>query len=76
MNSLIHFRDKQTVHLGKSKPNIPPAINKDLFAIGNETVDLIDRLAKGTRMANVKIRDNVDAQQAVDAYWKPWARLT
>ncbi len=75
LNSLIHFRDKQTAHLGASSPNIPPAINKDLFALGDATVDLIDRLAKGTRMANVKIRDNVDAQATVDAYWKPWVRL-
>jgi hypothetical protein len=74
LNSLIHFRDKQTAHLGTSKPDIPPAINKDLFAIGEATVDLIDRLAKGTRMASTKIRGNVDAKTTVDAYWKPWAR--
>jgi AbiU2 len=74
LNSLIHFRDKQTAHLGISNPDIPPAINKDLFALGGATVDLIDRLAKGTQMANVKIRDNVDAQPTVDAYFKPWVR--
>jgi AbiU2 len=74
LNSLIHFRDKQTAHLGASNPNIPPAINKDLCALGEATVDLIDRLAKGTRMADIKIRDNIDAQRAVDAYWKPWVR--
>jgi hypothetical protein len=49
-------------------------LNKDLFALGAETVDLIDRLAKGTRMANVKIRDNIDAKTTVDAYWEPWLR--
>jgi hypothetical protein len=74
LKSLIHFRDKMTAHLGAPNPDIPPAINKDLFAIGEATVDLIDRLAKGTRMARIKIRDNVDAKNTVDAYWKPWAR--
>jgi AbiU2 len=74
LNSLIHFRDKQTAHLGSSNPDIPPAINKDLFSLGEATVDLIDRLAKGTRMADIKIRDNVDAKITVDAYWKPWVR--
>jgi hypothetical protein len=74
LNSLIHFRDKQTAHLGASNPNIPAAINKVLFALGNATVDLIDRLAKGTRMADIKIRDNIDAQDSVDAYWRPWGR--
>ncbi len=74
LNSLIHFRDKQTAHLGSKNPDIPPAINKDLFALGEATVDLIDRLAKGTRMANIRIRDNVDAQSTVDAYWRPWVR--
>jgi hypothetical protein len=74
LNSLVHFRDKQTAHLGSSDPKIPPAINKDLFALAEATVDLIDRLAKGTRMADIKIRDNVDAKATVDAYWKPWLR--
>jgi hypothetical protein len=74
LNSLIHFRDKKTAHLGSSNADIPPAINKELFALGEATVDLIDRLAKGTRMAEIKIRDNVDAKTTVDAYWKPWAR--
>jgi hypothetical protein len=74
LNSLVHFRDKQTAHLGASNPNIPPAINRELFALAEATVDLIDRLAKGTRMANIKIRDNIDAQRTVDAYWKPWVR--
>ena len=73
MNSLIHFRDKKTAHLGASKPNIPAAINKDLFALGEATVDLIDRLAKGTAMAEGKIRDNIDAKPTVDAFWKPWS---
>lgn len=72
MSSLIHFRDKQTAHLGVSDPRIPPAINRDLFALGEETIDLIDLLAKGTRMAEIKIRDNIDAQTTVDAFYKPW----
>jgi hypothetical protein len=72
LSSLIHFRDKQTAHLGLQNPNVPVAINKDLFAIGEATVDLVDSLAKGTGMANVKIRDNVDAKLTVDAFWKPW----
>jgi hypothetical protein len=72
LNSLIHFRDKKTAHLGSSKPNIPAAINKDLFALGEATVDLIDRPAKGAAMANVKIRDNVDAKPTAAAFWKPW----
>jgi AbiU2 len=72
LNSLIHFRDKQTAHLGVSDPNIPAAINKDLFALGEATVDLVDRLAKGTGTAIVKIRSNVDAKPTVDAFWKPW----
>jgi hypothetical protein len=75
LNSLTHFRDKKTAHLGSSNPDIPPAINKDLFALAEATVYLIDRLAKGTRMANKKIRGNVDAQTTVDAYWKPWAQV-
>ena len=74
LNSLIHFRDKKTAHLGSSKPDITPAINKDLFALGEATVDLIDHLAKGTRMADIKIRGNLDAKTTVDAYWKPWVR--
>lgn len=74
LNSLIHFRDKETAHLGAKEPDIPPVINRELFEIGEATVDLIDRLAKGTRMAHIKIRDNVDAQSTVDAYWKPWVR--
>jgi hypothetical protein len=72
LNSLIHFRDKETAHLGVKNPNIPAAINKDLFALGEATVDLIDRLAKGAGMANVKIRNNTDAKPTVDAFWKPW----
>jgi hypothetical protein len=72
LNSLIHFHDKETAHLGVKNPNIPATINKDLFALGEATVDLIDRLAKGTGMANVKIRSNVDAKPTVDAFWKPW----
>jgi hypothetical protein len=72
LNSLIHFRDKKAAHLGASRPNIPAAINKDLFALSEATVDLIDCLAKGTAMANVKIRDNIDAKPTVDAFWKPW----
>jgi alkanesulfonate monooxygenase SsuD/methylene tetrahydromethanopterin reductase-like flavin-dependent oxidoreductase (luciferase family) len=74
LNSLTHFRDKQTAHLGSTNPDIPPAINKELFSLGEATVDLIDRLAKGTGMTHIKIRDNIDAQNAVDAYWKPWVR--
>ena len=74
VNSLIHFRDKQTAHLGTSNPDIPAAINKDLFALSEAIVDLIDRLAKGTGMANIKIRDNINAQDSVNAYWKPWVR--
>lgn len=72
LNSLIHFRDKETAHLGVKNPNIPAAINKDLFDLGEATVDLIDRLAKGTGMANVKVRSNVDAKPTVDAFWRPW----
>ena len=75
LNSLIHFRDKKTAHLGSSNPDIPRAINKDLFALGEATVDLIDRLAKGTGMANVKIRNNIDAKPTVDAFWKPWVQV-
>jgi len=74
LNSLNHFRDKKTAHLGMSNPDIPAAINKELFALGEATVDLIDHLATGTRMAHIKIRDSFDAQTTVDAYWKPWVR--
>jgi hypothetical protein len=72
LNSLNHFRDKQTAHLGASDPNIPPAINKDLFALGNAVVDLVDRLAKGVGMTNVKVRDNIDAKPTAEAFWLPW----
>ena len=74
LNSLNHFRDKQTAHLGASDPNIPPAINKDLFALGNAVVDLVDRLAKGIGMANVKVRDNIDAKSTAEAFWLPWKK--
>jgi hypothetical protein len=72
LSSLVQFRDKKTAHLGALKPNIPALIYTGLFALSDETVDLIDLLAKGTGMANIKIRDNVDAKETVDAFWKPW----
>jgi hypothetical protein len=74
LNSLNHFRDKQTAHIGASDPNIPPAINNDLFALGNAVVDLVDRLAKGTGMTNVKVRDNIDAKPTAEAFWLPWKK--
>lgn len=72
LNSLIHFRDKKTAHLGASNPNIPAALYKDVFALGEATVDLIDRLAKGTGITNLKIRENVAAKLMADAFWRPW----
>ncbi len=73
LTSLIHFRDKKTAHLGASRSDIPSPIYRDLFALADATADLIDRLAKGTAMANVKIRDNIDAKPAAEEFWKPWS---
>ena len=72
LNSLMHFRDKNTAHLGVSNPNIPPAINKDLIALGEELVDVIDNLAEGIGLTKIKIRDNVNAGPTVEAFWRPW----
>ena len=69
---LKHFRDKAAAHLGMSDPNIPKPVWGDLLDFCEATVDLIDLLAAGTGMANVKIRDNVDAQSTATAFWKPW----
>jgi hypothetical protein len=71
LQHLSHFRDKQTAHLGTPKA-VPPPIYTDLFSFSEETVDLIDRLAAGTGMANIKIRDNIDAKPTATAFWRPW----
>jgi alkanesulfonate monooxygenase SsuD/methylene tetrahydromethanopterin reductase-like flavin-dependent oxidoreductase (luciferase family) len=72
LNSLSHFRDKQTAHLGVLKDSIPAAKYGDLFNVAEAAVDLIDRLAAGLGMAKVKIRDEIDAKPAAEAFWKPW----
>jgi AbiU2 len=74
LNSLNHFRDKNTAHLGVSDPNIPPAINNDLFDLSEEVIDLIDHLAEGIGLTKVKIREDIDAKTTVEAFWRPWKR--
>jgi hypothetical protein len=69
---LKHFRDKEAAHLGLSNPNISKPLWGDLLSFCEETVDLIYLLAEGTGMANVKVRDNIDAQTTATAFWKPW----
>ena len=71
LQRISHFRDKQTAHLGARK-DIPPPIYTELFSFAEDPVSLIDRLAAGTGMANIKVRDNIDAKQAAEAFWKPW----
>jgi hypothetical protein len=72
LQRVLQFRDKQLAHLGTLKDDIPPPIYSDVFSFSEETVDLIDRLAAGTGMANVKVRDNIDAKPTATEFWQPW----
>ena len=72
LNSLIEFRDKTTAHLGPPNDSIPGALYKDVFELGDPTIDLIDSLAKGIGITNRKIRDEVAAKLMADKFWRPW----
>lgn len=69
---LKEFRDKEAAHLGIFDPKLPKPLWGELLDFCDATIDLIDLLAAGTSMANVKLRDNVDAQSPASAFWKPW----
>jgi hypothetical protein len=56
LQSLSHFRDKQTAHLGVKNDSIPAITYSEVFGFAQATVDLVDQIAAATRMANVKIR--------------------
>jgi hypothetical protein len=73
---LKEFRDKETAHLGIFDPKLPKPLWGELLGFCNETVDLIDLLAVGAGMANVKIHDNTDAEETASAFWKPWHAYT
>ena len=68
---ISHFRDKLTVHLGQPR-SIPMPVYSDLFGFANATIDGIEKLAFAIGLANVKIRDNIDAWPAAHAFWQPW----
>jgi hypothetical protein len=69
---LKEFRDKEAAHIGMYDPKVPKPLWGELLEFCEATIDLIDLLAAGTGMANVKVRDNVDAQLTASAFWKPW----
>jgi hypothetical protein len=66
-----HFRDKHTAHLGEPK-KIPEPEYRELFGFGEATVEAIELLALVTGVAVKSIKDNNDAVQSAEAYWRPW----
>jgi len=66
-----HFRDKIVVHLGQLK-DIPAPLYKELFAFAHATIEAIEKLAFAIGVANVRVNDNIDAEPAAEAFWKPW----
>jgi hypothetical protein len=71
---LLHFRDKFTAHIGKPK-DVPIPVYKDLFAVARATVTAMEKFARATGVADVPVREQIDAKPAAEAFWRPWQKM-
>jgi hypothetical protein len=71
LRTVRHYRDKFTAHIG-APLNIPLPKYKDVFAFAQRTVTAMEILARAIGLANVPVRDQVDARPAAEFFWRPW----
>jgi hypothetical protein len=71
LRTVRHYRDKYTAHIGAPE-NIPLPAYKDVFAFAQSTVTAMEILARATGLADVPVRDQVDAKPAAQLFWRPW----
>jgi hypothetical protein len=73
LRTVKHFRDKYTAHVGTPE-SIPLPKFEDVFAVAQSTVTAMEFLARAIGLADVPVRDQVDAKPAAKAFWRPWAK--
>jgi hypothetical protein len=72
LERIKHMRDKSVAHRGLQRQDIPKPQYGELFAFANNTIDAIEKFAFAIGIANITVRDNIDAKPAAEAFWRPW----
>jgi hypothetical protein len=69
--SITHFRNKFTAHL--STPNKPPPTYADVFSFAQDTIAVIDTLARGTGARHEPLLDwQAEAAHTAARFWSVW----
>jgi hypothetical protein len=72
LERIKHMRDKSVAHRGLQRQDIPKPQYGDLFAFANNTIDAIDKFAFAIGVADIAVRDNIDAKPTAESFWRPW----
>ena len=68
---ITHFRDKFTAHL--SAPNKPPPTFANVFSFAQDTIAVIDTLARGTGARHEPLLDwQAEAAHTAARFWNVW----